>query len=667
MIKIIIPFLVCLPLLLGSCKDYLNIDNYFSEELKLDSIFKEHRYVEAYMWTIPIHFNDEAVIWQNNDTPGPLATDEAFCNFNIGGNQINGMSFVLGETSASYMNALNKWSRMYMAIRKCNTIFNRINEVADMTAEQRRRILANTRFIRAYAYYQILVDMGPPILLGEDVVANNEDLAFYDRGRCTYDEAVEYICSELEDAASGLELKTSLMNFGRPTKGAAYGLVARLRLIHASPLYNGGPAARSVFGRWKRSTDDVQYVSQVPEERRWAVAAAAARRVMDMGLYKLHTAPVTAFSKPLPESITSDPDYYKPWPDGATEIDHFKSYSDMFTGESVIPTNPEFVWGRNSGTVAANTQMAFPLTNAGWGSLAVPQKIIDAYRMFDGRTIYDSPRSDGLYPYSETGFSQAPELFSDYQLLGGTYNMYINREMRFYASIGFTNCWWEFGSVTNTTAGVKQISYLVNGNNGKNSATSDAQINHTATGYVLKKFVHPTDSWFGDNNRRLAKGWPIIRYAEILLSYAEALNNLTTSHTVEVDGVEQTFTRDMEEIRLAFGQVRHRAGLPAPSNTELSNPQTIQSLIEQERMVEFLCENRRYYDVRRWGKYEESESTTMTGMNIEGDENSYYRRVIPNNSRIGQRVVNKRLHLVPLPLDEVRRLPSLDQNPGWQN
>jgi hypothetical protein len=84
-------------------------------------------------------------------------------------------------------------------------------------------------------------------------------------------------------------------------------------------------------------------------------------------------------------------------------------------------------------------------------------------------------------------------------------------------------------------------------------------------------------------------------------------------------------------------------------------------------MVEFLHENRRYYDVRRWGKYEESESEIISGMNIEGNVDSYYRRVVPNISRIGARVVNKKLTLVPIPLAEVRRLPSLDQNPGWEN
>jgi len=165
----------------------------------------------------------------------------------------------------------------------------------------------------------------------------------------------------------------------------------------------------------------------------------------------------------------------------------------------------------------------------------------------------------------------------------------------------------------------------------------------------------------------MTKAFPIIRYAEILLAYAEALNNLTQNHVVEMDGVSETFFRDEEAIRKAFNQVRHRAGIPGLSAAELSDRATVQQQLERERMVEFLFENHRYFDVRRWGIYQETESVPITGMNVEGNQDSYHRRVIPNTSRIGARIVHKKLIFVPLPLEEVRRLKSLDQNPGWED
>ena len=157
-----------------------------------------------------------------------------------------------------------------------------MNEAGDMTYSDRFYIEGYTRFIRAYAYYNLIVDFGPPILLGDEVVNTNEDIEYYDRQRSTYDEAVEYICGEFESAAQLMPLTVSNMDFGRPARGAAYGLIARLRLIHASPLFNGGQAAHSYFSNWTRKTDGKHYVSQSPDERRWAVAAAAAKRIMDL-------------------------------------------------------------------------------------------------------------------------------------------------------------------------------------------------------------------------------------------------------------------------------------------------------------------------------------------------------------------------------------------------
>jgi hypothetical protein len=166
----------------------------------------------------------------------------------------------------------------------------------------------------------------------------------------------------------------------------------------------------------------------------------------------------------------------------------------------------------------------------------------------------------------------------------------------------------------------------------------------------------------------MQKSFPIIRYAEILLSYAEALNNLTQSHsfTDETNGETYTFSRDRNEIARAFNQVRYRAGLPGLTDEELDSPVKLQESIERERMVEFLFEDRRYFDVRRWGKYEETESELIMGMNTDVSGDGYYTAIPINHAYARNRVVDRKLVLFPLELNEVRKSPSLDQNPGWQ-
>lgn len=648
-------------LLSTSCKDFLSVDDYFSDELKLDSVFKETRYLEAYLWGTAALFPDEGSLQNNSHTPGPYATDEGFTSF-LTSSGYNGIRFVLGEITANNLYSLNTWGTYYKIIRKANTILTRIDEVEDLTTKDRANILANARFLRGYAYYNILVDFGPPIILGDDIVESNASIDAYDRSRSTYDEAVEYIVSELEEAAKLLPASTSLANFGLPTKGAAYGLVARLRLIHASPLFNGGESARTYFGNWKRSTDNVHYVSQNYNESRWAIAAAAAKRVIDMASavnYGLHVVPADSETPVLPEGVTSDPNYYDQWPFGANGIDHYRSYSEMFNGEAVIPVNPEFVWARKSGALVSETRNSFPQKLDGWNGASVTQKIIDNYRMVDGREIDNSSE---VYPYTEVGFSGSAKVFSGYRLNADVSNMYVNRESRFYASIGFSGAFWSMSSSTSSGYYNQTIEYHFDAPNGKGSVSSP--VDFPITGYVIKKFIHPTDAWGGTNAMRMDKAFPIIRYAEILLSYTEALNNLRGNHTIEMDGESKVFFRNMDEIRKYFNLIRYRAGIPGIRGTE--DAITFQRLLEKERMSEFLFENRRFYDVRRWGIMEKTESAPIQGMNIEGGKSVFFNKVIPNTARIGGRVVNKRLVFLPIPLREVRILPSLDQNPGWE-
>ncbi len=664
---VLVAFMIQLIVMASSCKKYLNIDEYFDDEFNIDSAFANPRNMEAYMWGAAAMFPDESNTIRYGYTPGPMATDEGLNGLTGGGssNVYYGMDFATGRISSDFFGDsspnLNQWGKYYKIIRKCNSILQNLDSPKGMTNSDRLRIEGYTRFIRAYAYYNILVDYGPAILLGDEVVNTNESIEYYDRPRATYDETMDYTCSEFEKAALLLPKEISILDFGRPAKGAALALIARLRLIHASPLFNGGPVASSYFGNWRRKTDNVHYVSQQYDEKRWAVAAAAAKRVMDMNMYRLYTVMNDDKTPALPQGVTSDPNFYDNYPNGAGGIDPFKSYSDVFTGEAVSEINKEIIWGRNTEYLkTAISQGSMPPSLGGWGRFCVTQKVVDAYLMDDGRTK-DEAASTGYY--SETGFTTQPRNFSGYPLNSGVYKMYANREMRFYASVGFNEAVWQAqssASINNHTA-----KYYFQDVDGRGGVTAISP-NYPITGYVIKKYNHPMDAFQGTGARHMKKAYSIIRYAEILLSYAEALNNLTGTHTVKVGDQEYTMSRNEDEIKGAFNLVRYRAGLPGLTGTQLNSKTDVQKQIERERMVELLWENRRFYDVRRWGIYEETEREPIRGMNPDGaTKDTYYQRVIPGTSSFMTRLVDKKLVFVPIPRAEMRRLPSLDQNPGY--
>lgn len=659
--------MIQLVVMVSSCKKYLNIDEYFDDEFNIDSAFANPRNMEAYMWGAAAMFPDESNTIRLGYTPGPMATDEGLNGLTGGGsgNVYYGMDFATGRTSPDFFGDsspnLNQWGNYYKIIRKCNSILQNLDRPRGMTNTDRLRIEGYTRFIRAYAYYNILVDYGPAILLGDEVINTNESIEYYDRPRGTYDETMDYTCGEFEKAAQLLPREVSLLDFGRPSKGAALALIARLRLIHASPLFNGGPVAASYFGNWKRKIDNVHYVSQQYDEKRWALAAAAAKRVMDLGLYRLYTVVKDDKTPALPQGVTSDPNFYGEYPNGAGGIDALRSYSDIFNGEAVAEINKEIIWGRNTGyLVTTISQGSMPPSLGGWGRFCVTQKVVDAYLMDDGRSKEEAS-ANGYY--SETGFTTQPRNFSGYPLNSGVYKMYANREMRFYASIGFNEAVWQAQS--STSANNYTAKYYYQDADGRGGVTASSP-NYPITGYVIKKYNHPMDAFQGTGARHIKKAYSIIRYAEILLSYAEALNNLTGSHTVQLGDQQYTMSRNLEEIKGAFNLVRYRAGLPGLSAIQLNSKTEVQKQVERERMVELLWENRRFYDVRRWGIYEETEREPIRGMNPDGaTKQTYYQRVIPGTSSFMTRVVNKKLVFVPIPRAEMRRLPSLDQNPGY--
>jgi len=648
-----------------SC-NFLDVDGYFDDTLKYDSVFTNKLYLEKYLWGAAGILPDESAIFGNDVLPGETGTDEIFTLNDK--NLFHTKALTLGEINSADLNGLNSWTPCYRVIRKANTILARIDECKTLTALQKAQFIGYAHFLRGYAYYMVLMAYGPAVILGDDVLDNNESSEYYARARATYDETVDYICNELEEAAKNIPEDVEISNFGRPTRGAAYALIARVRLHAASPAFNGGAAAFRYFGSWKRKTDGADYVSQTYDERKWALAAAACKRVMDMNKYRLHTVEkVTAESgdatektPELPENVSSED-----FPYGAGNIDPLKSYANMFNGTTYAIQNKELIWGKTSGSIQGFTQQAFPIFMGGYNSLCVPQKVVDAYRMKDGKTIQEAMAAG---EYSETGKSRTLQYFSGYRLLRGTFNMYVNREMRFYACIGFSGCYWPANSCSNNNFRQQTIYYHFGANAGKDKAVSEPR-NYCVTGYVLKKYVHPEDNWYnGDGSTRTSKTFPIIRYAEILLSYAEAVNHLTQSHTVEMaSGQTYTISRasNIEDAVFAFNQVRYRAGLPGLKATEYASEETFDEIIRRERFVEFFAEGRRFYDVRRWGTLEEEESEPIMGMNPEGDATSFFVRTIVNHSDYRNRTCDKKMVFLPMLRQEIRKSKLLDQNPGW--
>lgn len=544
-------------------------------------------------------------------------------------------TFDLGQwdaTSAQY----DKWYAFYQAIRECQYFLDNIHlcPESELDADTREQWKAEVRCLRAYYYAQLMRMYGPVILLGDELVdVNSENLA---RERNTWDECVDWLSNEFYELSQNpyLPVVQEDNNYERMSQAIALAYRARLLIQSASPQFNGNPMYADVC-----KSDGTPLFPIAYDENKWELARQAAQDVIDLGYYDLVR--VDADGNELAEG---------------GELDPYASYKAVFTTSQ----NREMIFSylENNGTL--DNRIA-PNSLSCWGGGYNPtQEMVDSYAMANGRypiTGYtDSDRSvpviDPESGYQDTGFSEFTNP-CQYAAMGSqvenmkTYNMYVDREPRFYVSVLYGGMYWFLPEKESERI---YLEMYKNGNNGP-----DASHNHYSTGYNMIKLSMPQ---FEANPRRnVQRELPYMRYAEILLYYAEA--------AIELGNLDDPYLYEY------WNMVRERAGLPdiLDAYPEAAGDQDmLRDLLRKERKVEFAYEGINFYDTRRWLTAEETESGNMHGMNIQATGNpgsntypdDFFRRTV-----LERRVFTESFYLYPIPQSAINRNRSLVQNYKW--
>jgi hypothetical protein len=649
---------IFLPIVAGgmfsSCADYLDVDKYFYDQLSIDSAFSKRKYVDGWLSNAfePIQYITEGEgmrRWMSDDIV-----------------KYEGRDYQNGNYSATTNNgdSENLLYKAYEAVRKASTFIDNVDRCGELTEVEKADMKGQMRFIRAYAYWSLIRHFGPVPLIPEhglDVSLSYEELSL---PRASLDEIVEFIDQDLVVAARSLPMVRTVNNMGRPTRGAALALRARILLWVASPLMNGN---RDLFN--VKDNRGRQLVPQEYDESKWAKAAAAAKEVMDLGIYELYTI------EPSPDT----PEYERPpynaefsdknFPDGWADVDPYLSYKSIFDGTIIGSKNPELIFTRTSrGNEQINHWVSncMPRTLSGSNLIGVSQKQVDAYYMDNGQTIQEAEASGY---YKEDGFTTSSNPLNE----GGAPFLpanvswqYAHREPRFYASIAYCGSIWVCASANEAQYRNKQIFYYRDLNDGKQGFKEDCPL----TGIGFKKFVNDEDA-FTQGGYRMDKTENTIRYAEMLLIYAEALNELTPgkSYTVErYNGETMTVQRDVNEMRSAMKPIRMRAGVPDFDDVIYANQELFRTALKRERQIELVGENCfRYYDLRRWKDALLEENQPLMGCNINISDDvtrvqEFYRPTVVASM---PKVFTQRMYLWPFPDKEMKRNVNLTQNPGW--
>lgn len=307
------------------------------------------------------------------------------------------------------------------------------------------------------------------------------------------------------------------------------------------------------------------------------------------------------------------------------------------------PTNDKVKWQRaaqaaydviqlNQYSLATDYRTLFLETNS-----VLSNEVIFAYR--NGST---NAQEKANYPIAtpggNSGITPSQNLVSAYEYKGtpDPANPYANRDPRLGYSVVVNNSTWN-GRTMKIYA---------------DSIDDPAKANASRTGYYLKKFL--IDNLNLTNDEKRNHNWIMFRYAEILLNFAEAMN--------EAYGPDDNNGYSMT-AREAVNAVRTRSGVGMPVVVAADYTE-MKEKIKHERRIELAFEGHRFWDLLRWKDAEVYMNQPIKGIRVTQTGNNSFEY---NEFIVEQRVFNaSKMYLYPIPNSEIVKSNNiLIQNPNW--
>lgn len=569
----------------SSCSDFL--DKQPSNELSDEKTFADWNLFEQFHYDT-YNFLLHGALRVNNswlDAATDLAeTSYSDCGtrttFNIGNYYGEGGKAELVDT----------WESRYRGIRKCNMVLARVNTVPrnPRNSEEEHANLvkvftAEARLMRAWFYWEMFLRFGPLPIIDEVLDPADDIITPYTKRPSTKEYVVDFILRELAECENDLldyDTAWASQRAGRVSQPVARAIAARIKLYMASPRY----ASESGIS--------------------WQEAADAAKGFMaDYGMH---------FSLFAQENIPAAENY------GNAVL--YTTYTGNNKETIFFRNDPVINWGN----ILADT----PVGEGGNGGNCPSQNLVDMYDMADGSSPFMQYDATGAPVYPSGSLSPSINPASGYS----DDTMWENRDPRFAATVLFQGTPW--GTMRdNSTIDVRP-------------GMADNPLgnaNATPTGYYMRKYI-PATILNSNHGGTAYRNWTIIRYAEIMMNYAEAMN--------EING-------PCPEVFGMLDAVRDRAGIAGSvaDRADLQSKEAMRNFIHKERTVEFAYEEHRPWDVRRWNVAVEALSRPVFGINVATD-GTISRKVAQ------ERVFDQKMYLYPVPETEIWKT-GIDNNAGW--
>lgn len=481
------------------------------------------------------------------------------------------------------------WKRYYEGINRANDVINNINRVPDMTDEHKAKRIAECKFIRAYHYYRLnCLWRGVPIYL--ENLAPSE----YTRPRSSEEEVWQLI---IDDCTAAIECESlpgkidkGSSDYGRITKGAAYTLRGKAYM-------------------WLKE---------------YALAEADFKEVGNLG-YALYTGGYENLFKEANERCDE------------------MIFSAQMVAKSGNGNCFSYIYG------------SYCTTGFGNSELLLNTNFVNSYEEKNGKPFdwnnyipgYNemSPKERSVYflrnNMSDTEVSQMATYGAKMSEYDATSNearikaAYANRDPRLAATAITPYAEYKGGASGAEVVYVMRYPY-------RNWEAPQLDLRGSQTNqmlYMIRKFV--TVGRESTNIQYNPVDAPIFRYADVLLSLAEAIN-------------EQGRTSEAMQY---VNQVRSRAGvqlLGTNEYTQVVNKEQMAERIRKEKKWELACEEQLYYEELRWETWKADKFSENNGLqHVWGDPVYTY-------SWGGEEYWKW-----PIPSSEREMNNNLKQNDGW--
>lgn len=517
------------------------------------------------------------------------------------------------------------WDDLYTTIRSANIIlegvkkYNTPDNPQDGREGDLQRRIGEVYFLRGYMHYLLIRAYGEAVYVNR-VINPGDDMAFEKE---SFHSMVDKICADADSAYARVDAWNGGQYFGRVDKGACLGLKAMVRWMAATPMWNGGnlPNDTRIF------KSEYGY-----DPKRWELARDAAKAVLECKKtdgslrYKLYE--------------TYDENDFRDV-DGNAETNNHKVQQRLW--QMMYDMNAiqdEWVWFVTKDKDTGWSGDVLPPSQGGHARQRPLQEQVDEYE-------YIGPDGYGYPIYCDHAVKDGYDDGNPYES--------VQRDPRFYRDIRYHGSWYG-GAQLNTAEG--------------NDAVSGSYLDQAShTGYYMRKFYK--DGWDRGHGGHSISGPAIWRLPEFIYIYCEAVNELSGPN---------------EEIYDLINQVRARSFMAPMPPAVKTDKELMNEYIQRERRVELFYENNRYWTSRL---YLEPENYS-TESNVDPSDWPYpknqrqshgMRPVEDPNGKIvvngknyrmerftvedGRVFTSPKSYLFPILQEELKRCPSLVQNPGW--